>query len=261
MLTRLYLLLCAFLTLGADPPEGDPSQGDPPDDDLDLPDLEGDEADPPEGDPDDADHDDEDDPAVIRAQLATERKARETAERNAREASERATAAERARAQPAPPASADQQIFEHEEARLKASDCTPLEKWQIESNRSLRAQARTANQALMESREIADKADFDRFAASKPGMAKKYAARVESKLAEIRSQGGNLARKVVLKMLIGDDIVEGNVKTTKRAAPADAGGGKSVNRGKPAGARSDVRARGGQTEQDKRRARLENQIL
>lgn len=258
MFKFLFALLASYLTLGAVPPdEGDPPT-DAPDnpDELELPDLEEDDPDPaPDGDPD------PDDPDTIRAELAAERKARETAERNAREAADRLAAAERARSQAAPAPSADQRVFDEEEARLKAADCTPIEKWQIESNRAIRAQARTSNQALQEAREIADKAEFATLAAAKPGMAKKYSARVEQKLAEIRQNGGNLARKVVLKMLIGDDIVEGTVKTTKRASSGGDGGTKPVNRGKPPAGRSDVRGRGGQTEQDKRRARLENQIL
>lgn len=257
MLIRLYLLLAAFLTLGVDPPD-DPDNTDPPDnpDDPDPLDLGEDDPDPPGGDAD------PDDPDTIREQLKAERTARETAERNAREASERATAAEaRSRESRAPP-SQEQQLFEHEETRLRDPALTAQEKWQIESNRVLRSNQREARQALAESREIADKSDYDRYAASNPALAKRYTDRVEKKLVEIRATGGNIPRKVLLKMLIGEDIVDGKVKSTKRTTD----GGttqqpRTVDRGKPRTGRSDVRGRGASTEQEKRRARLENQII
>lgn len=256
----LLALLRAYLTLGVDPPdepdppEGDPPVGDPPVEDDELPNLEDDE--PPAGEGDD------EDPAAIRAQLKAERTAREAAERQAREASDRAAAAERARAASPPAKSEEQRIFEEEEARLRAADVTAQEKWQIESNRVLRANTRASTAALNEAREISDRADFERLKASTPVL-KKYESRIEAKLVEIRATGSNLPRRVVAQLLIGEDIVSGKVKSTKRAAGdgAPASGGARVERGKPPSGRSDVRGRGAQSEHDKRKARLENQII
>lgn len=257
MLIRLYLLLASFLTLGVDPP-GDPDNPDPPDnpDEVDPLELGEDDDDPdPPGDAD------PDDPDAIREQLKAERSARETAERAAREASERATAAEArsrdAHRTPTP----EQTLFEQEEARLRDPALTAQEKWQIDSNRILRSNQREARQALAESREIADKADFDRYAATNPALAKRYTDRVEKKLVEIRATGGNIPRKVLLKMLIGEDIVDGKVKSTKRTTEGGTQQTRTVARGKAPSGRSDVRSRGAPTEHDKRRARLENQII
>lgn len=200
----------------------------------------------------------DDDPDALRQQLATERTARETAERNHREAADRLAAAERQRTATPPGPSAEQQTFEQEEARLRDPKATEWDRWQIESSRTMRASARASQEALQNSREIADKADFDRLQASKP-LVKKYAERVEKKLAEVRASGANLPRKVVLQLLIGEDIVDGKVKTGKKAATTTTT--TTVQRGKPPAGRSDVRGRGTSSEQDKRRARLENQII
>lgn len=254
MLIRLYLLLAAFLHLGVDPPD-DPDNVDPPDnpDEVDPLDLGEDDPDPPSP-------DEPDDPDAIREQLKAERTARETAERNAREMSERATAAEaRSRESPRAP-SQEQQLFEHEETRLRDPALTAQEKWQIESNRVLRSNQREARQALAESREIADKADFERLKAANPVL-KRYEERIEKKLVEIRATGSNIPRKVVAQLLIGEDIVDGKVKSTKRAPEGGTQQTRTVARGKAPSGRSDVRGRGASTEQDKRRARLANQII
>lgn len=258
MLIRLYLLLCAFLTLGVDPPADPPADVDPPDDpdDGELPDL---DADDPVDDPA---PDDSDDPDAIRAQLKETKTRLEAAERNAREAADRAAAAERARPAAAAQPSDEERLFQQEEEVLKNPASTEQQRYWVNANRTLRDSARTSKQALMESREIADKADFDRYAATKPGIAKRYADRVEKKLVEIRATGANIPRKVVLKLLIGEDIVDGKVKTPAKRTVADGGGAQRVERGKPASARGDVHGRGGaKTEHQKRTARLENQII
>jgi hypothetical protein len=268
-LRNLLTLLAAFFTLG-NAPDPDPDNPDPG-----AGGDEGGEADDPDGigdlgdeDPDNPDGDggdgDADDPDQTKAQLAAERRGRETAEREAREAKERLTALERARNAPAAQPNREQQQFEEEERILKDAATTDLQRWQIESNRTMRANNRAAQQMLWQSQENSDKASFQALCGDKP-LAKKYAQRVEEKLAEIRQGGANLERKLVLKMLIGDDIVEGRVKTSAKKkdsagnpAPKPADG---VPRGKPAMGRSDVRARPGNSERDKRRARLDGQLI
>lgn len=254
MLTRLYLLLVAFLTLGVDPPD-DPDNTDPPDDPdaVDPLALDDDNPDPPSP-------DDPDDPDAIREQLKAERTRAETAERNAREASDRATAAEARSRESHRAPTQEQQIFEQEEARLRDPALTAQEKWQIDSNRILRSNQREARQALAESREIADKADFERLKATNPVL-KRYEERIEKKLVEIRATGGNIPRKVVAQLLIGEDIVDGKVKSTKRTTDGGTTQTRTVDRGKSPSGRSDVRGRSASTEQDKRRARLANQII
>lgn len=266
-LRQLLALIAAFLTLGPDP-DPDPAAAagggaeDPPGDGLEDLDLEGD----PPDDPDPAGGGDghADDPdAVHQRALTAERTRADTAERNARESAERLAQLERQQRAPPATVNQDQQQFEQEEARLRASDCSPQEKWQIESNRVLRATQRDAQQAVFNSREMADKAEFTTLCNSKP-LAKKYAERVEVKLAEMRKQGFNIERKLVLKMIIGDDIVEGKVKTTKKAPAAGSAEGQQrqpVARGKPAAGRSDVSGRGANSEQEKRRQRLANQLI
>lgn len=251
---NLLKLLALYLTLGVDPDpnEPDPNPDPAPDPDPDeLPDLGADDPDPnPDPDPDD--------PAAARADAAAARAEAEAAKREAAEYRAKFETQERSRA--APVANPEQALYEQEEARLRATDITATEKWQIESNRVLRANQRLANSAMFEAREMADKSEFDRLQASNP-IAKKYAKRTEEKLAELRSKGIFPERKFVLKMLIGDDIMEGKVKTTKKPS-ADVTTGVKVNRGVPATQRSDVRGRGAaNSESAKRRARLEGQII
>lgn len=264
-------LLASYLTLGVDPdpdnvPDPDPAAAgaggagaaDDPDGDLGDLDLDGDDPDAGAG----GEGGEEDHGALLRA--ATERA--EKAEREAREAREEAQRARGgggAGAQPGAQPNDEQRLYEEEERKLRDAATTEMERWQINSNRTLRKNAADSRQALYESREAADRTAYDRLCAEKP-IAKKYAKRVDDKLAEMRKQGFNLERKLVLKMLIGDDIVEGKVQT-KRKPGADAGAGSGTqraDRGTPAHARGDVRARGGgASERDKRKARLENQII
>jgi flagellar biosynthesis GTPase FlhF len=253
---NLLALLLAFLTLGVvDPPDEDPPVDDAADD-PDLPSLDDDEPDPADN-PDDPDPDD---PETLRTQLQAERARAEKAERKAQEEVDRAAAERRANA-PRPGPTEEEKLHQQEQAILDDPKSTEQQKYWANANRMLRANNRLAQEALHTSREQADRTEWERAKGSNPVL-KKYDERVEKKLAEVRSGGGNLPRTVIAKLLIGEDIMSGKVKSTKRAS-ADAGGGapKQVERGKPASARSDVRSRGGQTEQDKRRARLANQII
>src|SRR5437868_15268506 len=260
----IFKLLASYLTLGHTPPADDnPDAGagaggdgaEPPD----KPDGAG--ADGDDVDPDLSALDDDDEPDAAE-QLATERAARAKAERELAESRSRFEAEQRARSQPPQP-SQEERIRAAEEARLADPQISDQERWQIEANRSLRPNHQASQQALFRSREIADKAEYERLCDSNP-LAKKYATRVEEKLTEVRRGGQNVERKFVLKLLIGDDLVEGRVKSSKKKDPGtgtEPAAGTTVPRGKPAMARSDVRGRAGNSERDKRRARLDGQLI
>lgn len=248
----LASLIAAYFTLGPTPDPPDPSV-DPPAPDADLEDLDlnpDPTPDPPAPDPADPD-------AMLRAATARA----EAAEKNARESSERLAALERQRSEPAPRSAGpnvEQQQWEEEERRLKDPAITAADRWYIESNRSLRASRQDAAAARLESMRASDSADFSRLLSTNP-VAKRYEKRVVEKQEEmLRTTGQFVNSRVVLKMLIGDDIVEGRVKSKPRAKPADGAEGRT-QRSNPPSPRSDVRrGAGAQTEQEKRRARLEN---
>jgi len=269
----IFKLLRRYLTLGVDPPDppdppdgGDGGEGG--DGDLGL-DLGGEGGEDPPGHVDPGGEDDPDDPDALRERLKVERAARETAERTAREAQIRYEEAARSRAA-APagggaPRNDEERLFAQEEERLRDPKTTELERWQIESSRTLRQSRMASESALRAARDISDKNEFDRVCAKNPGLAKRYGAKVEEKLKEIRSQGGNLDRVVVLKMLIGDDAVEGRLKSAKKkdagGEPRDGERQRDV-RGAPPRARSDVSGRGGRpSERDKRMERLRDQPI
>lgn len=200
------------------------------------------------GDGDDAGEDKGDDAA---AQLAAEKAARTAAEERA-EAHQRELNELRAAQRPAP-RSEDERIFEAEEARLKDPKITDLEKWQINSNRTIRATKNSSQAALLQAQDLADRTAFRQLEVTKPGLFKRYEKRVEDELAKVRKAGGNTTREGILRYLIGSDAMEGKLASKKKDD-----GDKGVVRGKLPGARSDVRGKGGLSEAEKREARLEN---
>lgn len=143
--------------------------------------------------------------------------------------------------------------LDEEERKLRDPATSDLERWQIQSNRALRASQMQSQQALFQAQDMADKTTFQVKAASNP-LYKKYADKVEAELAKARSTGGNPPRDFVLQVLVGRDILAGNFKP---AATKSTG----IARGKPTGARSDTPSRSGMTEHQKRAARLENQQI
>jgi hypothetical protein len=160
-------------------------------------------------------------------------------------------AAEAAARQPAP---VDTE-YQREEERLRSTDLSDIERWQIQANRTLRDTQRQANQALMQAQDMSDRARFESKIASEPRRAK-YTDRVEEEIGKARARGQQASREDVYYWMLGKDIAEGKLKAKPKAASAPA-----VNRGKPAGVRSDVQGRGRATEHDKRRSRLENQNI
>lgn len=172
---------------------------------------------------------------------------------------------------PAPAAGGRDAEFDREEAQLaeaRRNGLTPEQiswlQWQIDTNRAVRAGRREASDSLQQARDIADRAAFDRLEIIKPNIYKRYAARVESTIADLRAKGQMIPpRNVLLRVFLGDDLLNGSIKS-KSKAPAASGGPStpSVPRGRAPGARSDVNARsGGLTEHEKRRQRLENQPI
>ena len=141
--------------------------------------------------------------------------------------------------------------YQREEERLRSSDTTEMERWQIQANRTLRDTQRQAQQAMFQAQDMSDRARFESKIASEPRRAK-YTERVEEEVQKARSRGQQASREDVYYWMLGKDIAEGKLKAKpKSSAPA-------VPRGKSAGVRSDVPARSGRTDQDKRRERLAN---
>lgn len=159
-------------------------------------------------------------------------------------------AAEAATRQPAP---VDTE-YQREEERLRSPETTEMERWQIQANRTLRDTQRQAQQAMFQAQDMSDRARFESKIANEPRRAK-YSERVEEEVQKARQRGQQASREDVYYWMLGKDIAEGKLKAKpKTSTPA-------VPRGKPAGVRSDVQTRGRTTDQDKRRARLENQNI
>ena len=159
-----------------------------------------------------------------------------------------------------PPQQRRDETFEAEESRLKQLDLTTesgkLEKWQIDSNREIRAARMYGQQAIQQASDIADRSKFEQLATTNPSLHKRYAAKVEENIAKMRAQGQQVPpREEMLRYLVGHDMVAGKLKP---AAGKSTASGQGVPRGKTPGARSDVSGKGGgKTESEKRRARLE----
>lgn len=238
----LWLFLLAFLRPAIDDPapDADPAPDEDPAPDADPQpelDLESPDEDPaPKVDP--------------KAELETARREakenKERAERFEREAAEL-----RVRNAPRPMNDVEAQ----ENARLASADITPLEKWQIESNRTLRNNTNASQMALAQARDLADKTAFSAIAMSDP-VAKRYEASVEEELSKARAAGHNPTRESIYTYQLGRDMRAGKFK--KKAAPASGGEKKTVDRGRLPGAKSDVTGKNGGSEREKRIARLEN---
>ena len=149
------------------------------------------------------------------------------------------------------PATVDPE-HQREEERLRNPDTTELERWQIQANRQLRESRNEARQARLEAADMVDRTRFESKMNSDPRRAK-YAERVEEAINQERAQGRNASRESVYFYMLGKDIAEGKLKAKPKTTKAP-----DVPRGKSAGVRSDVPARSGRSDQDKRRERLAN---
>jgi hypothetical protein len=147
--------------------------------------------------------------------------------------------------------------FQREEEKLRNPETTELERWQIQSNRTLREAKAEARQARLEAADMIDRTRFESKNSTDPRRAK-YAERVEEAIQQERSQGRNASREAVYFYMLGKDIAEGKLKA--KAKPASKT--PDVPRGRSPGVRSDVQGRGRPTtDRDKLRARLENQNI
>ncbi|WP_175803694.1 hypothetical protein [Burkholderia ambifaria] len=164
------------------------------------------------------------------------------------EVERRARLADAARA-PATPA--PDRDFEAEEARLRDPNLDPMERWQIQSNRTLRQSQQAAQAALFQAQDLRDQTLFEAKIASDPHRAR-YRDRVEAAVQEERRAGRNASREAVYYFMLGKDIADGKLKPKAKAKSAAA----DVPRGKTPGVRSTVPNGRGQTEHQKRAARL-----
>ncbi|VWB67448.1 hypothetical protein [Burkholderia lata] len=153
-----------------------------------------------------------------------------------------------ARAPTAPPADRD---YEAEETRLRDPNTTDIERWQIQSNRTIRQSQQAAQAALFQAQDLRDQTLFESKIASDPHRAR-YRDRVEAAVQDERRAGRNASRESVYYYMLGKDIADGKLKPKAKAkAPA-----ADVPRGKTPGVRSTVPVGRGQTEHQKRAARL-----
>jgi hypothetical protein len=155
----------------------------------------------------------------------------------------------------------DYQREEEQLARARATgneDTMRWAQWEVQTNRTLRANTLASNRALAEAQDTRDQAQFTQFSLNNPQLAKRYSDKVEAAVAEMKAKGQTPPpRSVLLRLMVGDDIVNGKGKPKSAPAPAP-----SVPRGKMPPARTDVSGRGGsQSEREKRRERLRNQFV
>ena len=115
----------------------------------------------------------------------------------------------------------------------------------------------TLQQMQFQNQESADKTSFHSLCASDL-RAKKYADEVETRLLELRRQGQNVQREVILKYLLGEKLLQQSAKATSQQRKQ---GEQRIarQRGSNPPPRSDTRAgRQAETEAEKRAKRLEN---
>lgn len=241
-------LLLAFLRLGVG--EGEIDQKEEEQKDEPAPDLDVD-LDADAGDDDKKADDDRPTAEQFEAARAAEKSERERADRFERELAD----ARRQR-----PASHQDEMTRREEQELADEKTPELRRWQIQANRTLRAGRTESQMALAQAHDVSDRTAFRAIEAKKPALFKKYEAEVEKTLATIRQNGGNTTREDVFKYLIGRDALDDKF-TRKKAAAEKKDDKPDVKRGKLPGARSDVSGKSGQTEHQKRIARLENQPI
>lgn len=251
-LRYLLSMLLAFVRPAAtEPGAGDDGADDDPADDLDAgADDSGDDV--GDGDAGDADDDAGDEqPRKGAGPSENERRLIADNERYQRELAE-----ERALRKPAP---AVDDVTKAEDARLADPKTTPLEAWQIQANRELRAGRNASNAALAQAYDVADKTSFASLAIKEPALFKRYEARVEEELTNMRKRGQNTNREAIYTFLLGKDMREGKFQKKKPGAAREAADANATARGRMPGVRSDVR-RGGtaMTNKEKLEKRLEN---
>lgn len=230
-------LLRAWLRLLAEPEEG--ADPDPTLDDV----LSLDE---PEPEPKVEEPDDEPPELKTAKQRAKDAEAERDREREARIRAE-----ERARTLTPAPTSAADPDYDREEQQLrdlKSSGATPealyWAQFRVDTERRARATDRKLSQVAIDSQDAADRLAFRQLETAKPNFYKRYADRVEKLAADYRAKGQVIPREAILKMLVGDDMVNGTIKPSAKR-PATTGADGKVTRGQPQQVRSDVQGKGG----------------
>jgi len=251
-------LASAFLfpKAGTDEQPDEPDAPNEPDDDDQPDDEPGDDIGNDDSEPDDHAGTGNQDAPPRRAASAVSllRTRTQEAERKAEEADRRARELEeRFNRQAAGPSQAEREAAE-EDRRLRDPEVSEMEKWQIRSNQTIRATQAQAQGFLMQGRDDRDAAAYERKAATNPTY-DKYRDKVEAQVAAERKAGRLVQRDMVLAYLVGQDILNGNLKSNKASTT------KPVPRGKPTGARSDTPRTGRMTDAQKRAARLQDQII
>lgn len=236
------------------------------DDDLDLDQLDDDE---PQGEREDEigdqdppqEGDDQDDPPArqpSRAERRIEELDRRTREfeRLAQEAATRAENAER-QLRELQSGTSRAATEREEQARLAAMD--PEERI---AHLARTSEARTAGQIDTLRREIAESTDRAAFAtacASNPTLAK-VKDQVETELTKLRSQGQNVAREVLAKYLLGEEILK-KAPQAKARAERRAAANRDRERSQPARGASDAPRGGGRDDKAARDARVESYVF
>ena len=187
------------------------------------------------------------------------RKSKQEAEDRYRKAQEELEAARRQPTQQINPTQ-DQQLWQQEEAYLKDPNGKEEVKYAIRASRDAREAKQESLNARAEAKDLHDKSVFERIAYDKPKTFEKYKDRVEEKLREIRKNGGNVERKIILQLLIGQDHLDGKLKATETKTKPKNGG---ASRGTTPGARSNVSStgKGGLSPYEKAMKRLEGKKI
>jgi len=166
---------------------------------------------------------------------------------------------EATRRQPVQQVNTEESVLrQQEDAILNNPDATDWQKYAVTSARNARQAEQSSKMALREARDINDKAEFASLASTQPKTYAAYKDKVEDTLKQMRAKGQDAPRKELFAYLVGQDMINGRLKTsTAKSSAAKTGG---VNRGKTPGVRSDVSTRdsGKLTEAEKRAKRLEN---
>ena len=138
---------------------------------------------------------------------------------------------------------------------MRNPETTEWQRYAIQSAREARQANANSMNAVREARDLADRTKFEQLKLTKPKMFEKYAPKVEELLKEMRGKGNDAPRDELLALLMGRDLRDGKLNTTK--TPAKPNGG--ADRGKTPGARSTVPSGGSRlTDAEKREKRLEN---
>jgi hypothetical protein len=256
MLWKLFLLLSLFPGVG----EEDDQNLDELDENVDeLDEDDGAEEDEEEEADEEEELDDEGEPIQKKAPSRSQKRILSLNERAQKAEQDRdrlARELDEARRQTSKPVQKDE-VWEREEQVLNDPNASDWQKYAVTSARNSRVATFKAQHALQRAEDLADKADFDRLSITKPKLYETYKDRVEeARTTAIKNGHPAPPRANVLKFLVGQDMVEGKLKSTTQKKT------QKAKRQAPPGARSDVSSKGSRlSEAEKRAKRLEGQLI